>query len=639
MDDYGNSLHWRRSVVDSPLSGKESPVFGLAAVRPGEDFQFAADNSFGCSFSSPLDWNDEQLRDLMEGDNGDSGDHVVPYPFQSERNVPSAEGEVIINQNDAKASNLKPADRKKTFDLHNTKHAANEALPASAFMDSWPDLYMSKTDQDLSRALESDNAAGTLDGTGEMDSDAGFFQKLDGNVSNMGILDDLDTILSNYNPDFCQTSLPSTQLLHNQLSTRGCENMNDFITPNISSQAFPEPFIKEKIALESGGKAPAFSMELDTGFGAMPDSSLDEVFLEAHSKSKEDHEANQLQDLFRYQPISFDKLNNHYISMNQPCPSVAFPQPVQSRYNSKSTSYPSVVHPRPMQLHYNTGSMPYPGSELASSVSMDFASQYSMPGLSQFRDKQVYQQSVPCSSYVSAPYRSNALKMSSGRPIEGLAMTPKMKVEKLRKQQQMRPMLATQKLQTTDHSVVAHGNFFVEGKSQLERNDSNIARMAVDDHPVKDPILYQLLEIIQKLDTRVKVNIRDSFFRLAQNAEQRQYANNTSGMNTDSNASIVNKEDINNKVETETNLIDRGVAHLLFHQQLSEEFYYEGNPSSSLSFARDFQYASDNETADGGVLGLNPLDEAIIFPSLSKYGALPSPQQSISHALAARCAS
>lgn len=159
----------------------------------------------------------------MEGDNGDSGDHVVPYPFQSERNVPSAEGEVIINQNDAKASNLKPADRKKTFDLHNTKHAANEALPESAFMDSWPDLYMSKTDQDLSCALESDNAAGTLglylyflqmrwdiiqkqisevcftftlaDGTGELDSDSGFFQKMDGNVSNMEILDDLDTIL------------------------------------------------------------------------------------------------------------------------------------------------------------------------------------------------------------------------------------------------------------------------------------------------------------------------------------------------------------------------------------------------------------------------------------------------------------
>ncbi|XP_019155022.1 PREDICTED: protein LNK2-like isoform X2 [Ipomoea nil] len=504
MDDYGNSLHWKRSVVDSPLSGKESPV------RPGEVFQFGADNSFGCSFSSPLDWNDEQLRDLMEGDNGDSGDHVVPYPFQSDRNVPSAEGEVIINQNDEKASNLKPSDKKKSFDLHNTKHAANEALPASPFMvDSWPDLYMSKTDQDLSCALESDNAAGTLDRTGELDSDSGFFQKLDGNVSNMEILDDLDTILSNYNPDFCQTSLPSTQLLHNQLSTRGCENMNDFITPNISSQAFPEPFIKEKIDLEFGGKAPAFSMELDTGFAAMPDSSLDEVFFEAHSKSKEDHEANQFQDLFRYQPISFDKLNNHYISMNQPCPSVAFPQPVQSRYNSKSTPYPSVLLPQPMQLHYNTGSMPYPGSELASSVSMDFASQYSMPGLSQFRDKQVYQQSVPCSSYASAPYRSNALKMSSGRPMDGLAMTRKTKVERLRKQQQMRPMLAIQKVQqqfsdqavSTDHSVVARGNFFVEGKSQLERNDSNIVNIAADDHPVKDPILYQLWEIIQKVCT------------------------------------------------------------------------------------------------------------------------------------------
>lgn len=103
-----------------------------------------------------------------------------------------------------------------------------------------------------------------------------------------------------------------------------------------------------------------------------------------------------------------------------------------------------------------------------------------------------------------------------------------------------------------------------------------------------------------QLDTRTKVNIRDSFLRLAQNARQRQYANNTSSMNTDSNTSIVNKEDINSKVETETNLIDRAVAHLLFHQplelpknlteipesQLSEEFCYESKPSSPLSFAR-----------------------------------------------------
>lgn len=115
----------------------------------------------------------DQLTYLLEGDNGDSGDHVVPYPFQSERNVPSAEGE-IINQYDAKASDVKPADRKKTFDFHNIKHDANEALPASVFVvDSWPDLSMSKTNQDFSHALESDNAAGTLGFTS-------IFCKLDG---------------------------------------------------------------------------------------------------------------------------------------------------------------------------------------------------------------------------------------------------------------------------------------------------------------------------------------------------------------------------------------------------------------------------------------------------------------------------
>lgn len=263
--------------------------------------------------------------------------------------------------------------------------------------------------------------------------------------------------------------------------------------------------ILQQIALETGGKAAAFGMEFDTGFAAIPDSSLDEVFLEAHSKSKE-HEANQLQDLFGYRPMSFDKLNNHYIPMNQPCPSVVLPQPVQPHYNSKSTPYPSVVLPQPMELHYNTGSMPYPGPELASSVSMDFASQYSMPGLSQFRDEQVYHQSVPCSSYVS-PHHSNSLKMSSDRPVEGLAMTPKKKIEKLRKQQQMRAMLAIQKLQrqfcdqvvSTDQSVMAHGNLFVEGKSQSEQNDCNVVNIAVDDHPAEESILYRLQEIILKV--------------------------------------------------------------------------------------------------------------------------------------------
>ncbi|KAK6916102.1 hypothetical protein RJ641_018963, partial [Dillenia turbinata] len=76
-----------------------------------------------------------------------------------------------------------------------------------------------------------------------------------------------------------------------------------------------------------------------------------------------------------------------------------------------------------------------------------------------------------------------------------------------------------------------------------------------------------------QLDIRTKLCIRDSLYRLAWSAEQRHNGgiqNSGSTHNRDSNGALMTEE--TNKcagfmdMETDTNPIDRSIAHLLFHR-------------------------------------------------------------------------
>ncbi|KAL7608271.1 hypothetical protein Lser_V15G13812 [Lactuca serriola] len=73
---------------------------------------------------------------------------------------------------------------------------------------------------------------------------------------------------------------------------------------------------------------------------------------------------------------------------------------------------------------------------------------------------------------------------------------------------------------------------------------------------------HQLQQVMEQLDLRTKLCIRDSLYRLARSAEQQHNNPGISSSATDINDSNNGLMDM----ETNTNPIDRSVAHLLFHR-------------------------------------------------------------------------
>ncbi|EPS58886.1 hypothetical protein M569_15924, partial [Genlisea aurea] len=171
-------------------------------------------------------------------------------------------------------------------------------------------------------------------------------------------------------------------------------------------------------------------------------------------------------------------------------------------------------------------------------------------------------------------------------------MTPKEKIEKLRRRQQMRAILAIQNQQLQfDNQVSVTENSGLEKLSAdqnvggflapldhpgspTEQDDSSTISMALDNCSVEESVLYRLQETVSKMDMQIRLCIRDSLFRLARSAIQRQYPNDTtSSISTNSRDEPRKNDVVGNQrfgrvpdVETETNPIDRIVAHLLFHR-------------------------------------------------------------------------
>ncbi|KAL9259889.1 LNK2-like protein [Drosera capensis] len=229
----------------------------------------------------------------------------------------------------------------------------------------------------------------------------------------------------------------------------------------------------------------------------------------------------------------------------------------------------------------------------------------------------------------------NKSSETSSRPMN---MTPQEKIEKLRKRQKIHAMLAIQKQrQQLTHQVsvainsVAHetpnDQRFHTESSCVPAEDNlgipNHTSFGEDGNTVEDTILQQLHDIVDKvcfsctpclftrklwdynlivenfvlqLDITIRLCIRDSLFRLAQSASQRQYVNEKSSTYTSKSNTRkpdAAREDTSSAdrlgrtpvAETETNHIDRVVAHLLFHRPLDFSIKPSGTPESSYTRA------------------------------------------------------
>lgn len=190
---------------------------------------------------------------------------------------------------------------------------------------------------------------------------------------------------------------------------------------------------------------------------------------------------------------------------------------------------PSAINPGPPLLLTQQSSLPspepfqqkyFPSAPLGTPLYGNMVNRYPMTSvLPQFHPGDENQE-LMSSSYEVRPASSNSIKNSEDAAAKPPAMTPREKIEKLRRQQQMRAILAIQKQQlqfgnqvsVSEHSGMEGGKNEVneslgtfpslEPNSPAEQYDSNTMSMTFDNCSVEESVLYQLQDTIAKVSPR-----------------------------------------------------------------------------------------------------------------------------------------
>ncbi|XP_076960573.1 protein LNK2-like isoform X2 [Bidens hawaiensis] len=166
-----------------------------------------------------------------------------------------------------------------------------------------------------------------------------------------------------------------------------------------------------------------------------------------------------------------------------------------------------------------------------------------------------------------------------------LIMTTQEKIEKLRRRQQMRALLAIRKkqqeishqddisnLEIESHHVQFARTSGVEVDQSVSSQSDSVGRhVLMDKIALADTVVQQFQNVIAGLSIQMRVCIRDSLFRLAQGALRRKNDGTTNKRSNDGTSVVLEGLSSTKSstrtpdVETKTNPIDRVVARLLFH--------------------------------------------------------------------------
>ncbi|XP_029128715.1 protein LNK2 isoform X2 [Cajanus cajan] len=594
-----------------------------------------------------FDWNDEELANIIWGEGGESDDHIVPYPEVNEdvSNKREWNQEASANKlSELKRPEAKnDFDERKLGSCSNLDNSGE--LPASGYgTNSWPDLSLStsaKIDQgslgtEVSKNLtELGKFSSSREETTQYEKDAEIFQNghegkeqgdfVDYGWANIGSFDDLDRIFSNDDPIFGHVNLDNSNELWSSkdLSNNPAPLLLD--TPSSSGalrngtepSEIKEEYVQcddESLDLSFGSPASQViqnSCTITTNLGSdgvrrKRTGKEQQVFrqknhLKNRKKSQVKHEENALQDFYgnwspsTAQAKQFENQLPPSVIQSSPSPILGQAKQIQGA----ETLYQNIINPYMASSVYGNLSNTYPA----------------IPMLSQTQSGDLSHQPA-LSGYEVSPGIVNPVK-NSVDSIKPQIMTPQEKIEKLRRRQQMQAMLAIQRQrQQLAHQVPSASksstqkcppdiqSHLSDGTDEdlrtlpvldppIEQDDSNTMSVAVGNDFVEDTILYRLQDIISKLDIKIRLCIRDSLFRLAQSATQRHYASDTSSTNKSSREEleIAAREDSNSQnryarmpdVETETNPIDRTVAHLLFHRPMELTQDYADKLESPMS--------------------------------------------------------
>ncbi|GMI90453.1 NIGHT LIGHT-INDUCIBLE AND CLOCK-REGULATED GENE 2 [Hibiscus trionum] len=633
-----------------------------------------------------FDWNEEELTNIIWDDAGETDSHMVAYQEVSENCCSKKEwnqATATIQSNEKKT----PGDKFDLHGRNlegSPDFDTNGGIGTSGVdIGSWPELSLSnaaKTDQDsmgseVPNSLVKVTQCSSKNETAELSKDPENFQNpdegkeqgdfVDYSWANIGSFDDLDRIFSNDDPIFGNVSLGSASELwssskevtdspgksfprtvdspgleigalksapehleikseyeqqDNQSLSLSYGKMDGFTSHGLHTEDFPgdkrKSIIEEQINVESTSKTSASKSHLAAENVMTADELANKAgrlrkLLEIPKNPEEIGEAEIVPDLFDTWSPSGNPLaeyeNNLATSMLKSSPTSVVNQQKQLR-GSDSLQYQHISN-----------------SFVAPSTYGNLLNQSPvLPALSNIQSGEFYQQPILSCCDVS-PGKANHVNRSVEAAATPLSMTPREKIEKLRRRQQMQALLAIQKQQQqfsnqvpcTSHSFIQKstqqdqfqhiGGADVEDVrtpasfdpgSPQEQDGSNTVSVAIDDYSLEEKVLYQLQDIITKLDVRIRLCIRDSLFRLAQNAMQRHYASDTSSTNKSSRdenkVAKVENENHNrmSDAETETNPIDRTIAHLLFHRPLELSRKYTETPESPTSSKFSFECKS-----------------------------------------------
>ncbi|VAH76562.1 unnamed protein product [Triticum turgidum subsp. durum] len=197
--------------------------------------------------------------------------------------------------------------------------------------------------------------------------------------------------------------------------------------------------------------------------------------------------------------------------------------------------------------------------------------------------------------------QSSSTEKPQDMPSRALMMTPQEKIEKLRRRQQQQALRAIQQQQQQFRQEGSGRDTLVPRAYSRKKNSDSLGSSGIIDENapeqtsacrkeihknsgipndpfIEEKIYYELKDALGKLDARTRLCIRDSLLRLAQSSSQRQIAGDrTSSNKTKRDEDEVSENDSSNRrkrslvkeAETDTNPIDRIVAHLLFHRPCS----------------------------------------------------------------------
>ncbi|KAJ0255348.1 Protein LNK2 [Hirschfeldia incana] len=585
-----------------------------------------------------FDWDDEELTNMIWGDDGETGDHIVPFKVRSEQLNRKEHGE------DSKA--VKPAEQKTTeskTDLHDSKQGSSSGqnvddgnLQPGLCMSSWlsnareADPGPGSSETELSKSLaEPARYDSTREKTSELGKGPDIFHSTTDESkehqgdfdeygwANIGSFDDLDRMFSSDVPIFGDGSLngadelwSSSKDVSKQLpSILDSQDLGlEDIRTEFEQQENQQFTLTGKTNAPSSQSVPRVRVTPKSeqyhehkGQSSVADQPYQQNKIMKFSEMLGNCEAGSFQDPYGQRTLSRRKFANHLA----PSRSSMMGANLQSESQGSGTShYPHMANQYMATSGFSNQTNPYSGVPVVSA--------FQRPDVNK---NQLMQPSYNPAAAISSNMVTDA---ASARPS---TMTPQEKLEKLRRRQQMQAMLAIQRQQQQFRHQVPVGDQSItqnccrenplqlvdktnlqgvtgmpsfDPSSSLELDDSGNFAAAAVDNPSEFSVLYRLQDVVAKLDMGTRTCIRDSLFRLADSAGQRHHTGDTSHSNkktSQDGQEVVPQEKSGYRyagmldTETVTNPTDRTVAHLLFHRpfDMSAAKHTEGleSPSSS----------------------------------------------------------